>query len=60
MEGTRSGRGRGRGTSNEGENREPTPGPNPEPGIDPSIQVAAAIQRMTDLLAHVVESGPKS
>ena len=55
MEGTRSGRGRGRGTSNEGENREPIPGPNPEPGMDPSIQVVVAIQRMTDLLAHVVE-----
>ena len=31
------------------------PEPNPEPGVDPNVQVAAAIQRMTDLLAHVVE-----
>nr|XP_027120597.1 uncharacterized protein LOC113737588 [Coffea arabica] len=58
MEGTRSGRGRGCGRrqpSNERENREPMSEPNPEPGVDPNIQVAAAIQRMTDLLAHVVE-----
>nr|XP_027124227.1 uncharacterized protein LOC113740914 [Coffea arabica] len=62
MEGTRSGRGRGRG------GRQPTterdtgtsiPEPNPEPQIDPNIQVAAAIQRMTDLLAQVVQhQGP--
>ena len=54
MEGTRSGRGRVRG------GRQPTmergtgtamPELNPEPQIDPNIQVAAAIQRMTDLLA---------
>nr|XP_027066068.1 uncharacterized protein LOC113691937 [Coffea arabica]XP_027066079.1 uncharacterized protein LOC113691946 [Coffea arabica] len=31
------------------------PKPNPEPGVDPDVQVVAAIQRMTDLLAHVVE-----
>ncbi|XP_071933782.1 uncharacterized protein [Coffea arabica] len=62
MEGTRSGRGRGRG------GRQPTieqgtgtamPELNPEPQIDPNIQVAAAIQRMTDLLAQVVQQqGP--
>ncbi|XP_027158240.1 uncharacterized protein LOC113759862 [Coffea eugenioides] len=35
------------------------PEPNPEPQIDPNIQVAAAIQRMTDLLAQVVQhQGP--
>ncbi|XP_027169465.1 uncharacterized protein LOC113769198 [Coffea eugenioides] len=58
MEGTRSGRGRGRGHRqplNEGGNREPMLEPNPEPGVDPNVQVAVAIQRMTDLLAHVVE-----
>nr|XP_027122195.1 uncharacterized protein LOC113739150 [Coffea arabica] len=58
MEGTRSARGRGRG------GRQPTikwdagtamPEPNTEPQIDPNIQVAAAIQRMTDLLAQVVQ-----
>ena len=62
MEGTRSGRGRGRG------GRRPTTGqetgtsipePTPEPQIDPNIQVAAAIQRMTDLLGQVVQhQGP--
>ena len=62
MEGTRSGQGRGRG------GRQPTiergtgttmPESNPEPQIDPNIQVAAAIQRMTDLLAQVVQQqGP--
>ena len=31
------------------------PEPNPEPGVDPNVQVAVAIQRMTDLLAQVVE-----
>ncbi|XP_027158299.1 uncharacterized protein LOC113759919 [Coffea eugenioides] len=58
MEGTHSGRGCGRGIrqpSTAGGNREPTPEPNPEPRIDPNAQVATAIQRMTDLLAHVVE-----
>ena len=58
MEGIGSGRGRGRGITqllNEGDNREPTPEPNPEPKFDPNAQVAAAIQRMTELLAHVVE-----
>ena len=58
MEDTRRGRGRGRGCkqpSNERGNREPKPEPNPEPRIDPNAQVAAAIQRMTNLLAHVVE-----
>ena len=57
MESTRRGRGRGRGrrqTPIGGANREPTPEPNPEPRADPNVQVAAAIQRMTDLLAHVV------
>ncbi|XP_027075821.1 uncharacterized protein [Coffea arabica] len=53
MEGTRSGRGRGRGGG------QPTTEPNPEPQIDPNIQVAAAIQRMTDLLTQVVQQqGP--
>ena len=53
MEGTRSGRGRGRGIrqpSNEGGNWEPMP----EPRVNPNAQVAATIQRMTELLAHVV------
>ncbi|XP_027166362.1 uncharacterized protein LOC113766361 [Coffea eugenioides] len=57
MEGTRSGRGRGRG------NRQPfdrgtaetSTGPNPEPRVDPNVQLAAAMQQMTDLLAHVVQ-----
>ena len=58
MEGTRSGRGRGRG------NRQPTPdrgagetssGPNPEPRVDPNVQIAAAMQQMTNLLAQVVQ-----
>ena len=58
MEGTRSGRGRGRGT------RQPTPvretgetstGPNPESQIDPNVQIAAAMQQMTNLLAQVVQ-----
>ncbi|XP_027168183.1 uncharacterized protein LOC113768133 [Coffea eugenioides] len=31
------------------------PEPNPEPGVDPNVQVAAAIQCMTDLLDHVAE-----
>nr|XP_027067221.1 uncharacterized protein LOC113692836 [Coffea arabica] len=31
------------------------PEPNPKPGMDPNAQVATTIQRMTDLLAHVVE-----
>nr|XP_027122087.1 uncharacterized protein LOC113739038 [Coffea arabica] len=35
------------------------PEPNSEPQIDPNIQVTAAIQRMTDLLAQVVQQeGP--
>ncbi|XP_071928109.1 uncharacterized protein [Coffea arabica] len=35
------------------------PEPNPEPQIDPNIQVATAIQRMTDLLAQVEQQqGP--
>ncbi|XP_071905721.1 uncharacterized protein [Coffea arabica] len=58
MEGTRSGRGRGRGSRqpvNEEGNREPIPEQNPGSGVDPNVQVAAAIQRMTDLLAHVVK-----
>ena len=58
MEGTRSGRGRGPGSRqpvNEEGNHEPVPEQNPEPGVDSNVQVAAAIQCMTDLLAHVVE-----
>nr|XP_027088578.1 uncharacterized protein LOC113709934 [Coffea arabica] len=58
MEGTRSGPGCGRGVrqpATEGGSRETMPELNPEPRIDPNVQVAAAIQRMTDLLAHVVE-----
>ena len=58
IEGTRSGRGRERGRkqpSNEMGNREPTLKPNPESRIDPNAQVAAAIQHMTDLLAHIVK-----
>ncbi|XP_071933088.1 uncharacterized protein [Coffea arabica] len=62
MEGTRSGRGRGRGgrqpTTEQGTGTE-VPEPTPEPQIDPNVQVAAAIQRMTDLLAQVVQQqGP--
>ncbi|XP_071925688.1 uncharacterized protein [Coffea arabica] len=57
MEGTRSGRDHGRG------NRQPTPergigetssGPNPELRVDPNVQIAAAMQQMTALLAQVV------
>ena len=58
MEGTGSGRGRGGGItqpSNEGGNWKPTLEPNPEARVDPNAQVAAAIQCMTELLAHVVE-----
>ncbi|XP_027156254.1 uncharacterized protein LOC113757040 [Coffea eugenioides] len=58
MEGTRSGRGRGRGSrqpATEGATRETMPEPNPKTQIDPNVQVAAAIQRMTDLLVHVVQ-----
>ena len=58
MEGTRCGRGRGRGIrqpSNEGGNQEPTTKPNPKNRVDPNAQVAAAIQRMTELLALVLE-----
>nr|XP_027075956.1 uncharacterized protein LOC113699808 [Coffea arabica] len=62
MEGMRSGRGRGRGgrqpTTEQGTGTE-VPEPTPEPQIDPNVQVAAAIQRMTDLLAQVVQQqGP--
>ena len=58
MEGTRSGRGRGRGR------RQPTPdrgagetssGLNPEPRVDPNVQIAAAMQQMTNLLAQMVQ-----
>ena len=38
-----------------GVSRETMLKPNPEPKVDPNVQVAAAIQRMIDLLAHVVE-----
>ena len=58
MEGTRSGWGRERGIRQhviEGVSRETVPEPNLEPRIDPNIQVVAAIQHMTDLLAYVVE-----
>ena len=57
MEGTRSGRGCGRGgrqPTTAGGSRETMHEPNPEPRIT-NAQVAAAIQRITDLLAHVVE-----
>ena len=30
-------------------------GPNPEPRIDPNVQIAAAMQQMTNLLAQVVQ-----
>ena len=58
MEGTHSGRRRGRGLrqpATEKGSRETVPEPNLEPRIDPNIQVVAAIQHMTDLLAYVVE-----
>ena len=58
MEGTRSVRGHGHGTRqpvNKEGNSEPVPEQNTGAGVDPNVQVAAAIQRMTDLLAHVVE-----
>ena len=58
MEGTRSGRGRGRGSRqsvNEEGNSESVPEQNVGSRVDPNVQVAIAIQRMTDLLAHVVE-----
>ena len=54
IEGTRSGRGSRQPLTEEG-TRVPMPEPNPEPGVDPNVQVAVAIQRMTDLLAQVVE-----
>nr|XP_027062811.1 uncharacterized protein LOC113689204 [Coffea arabica] len=58
MEGTRSGRGRGRGvrqpTTDEGI-RDTSTEPNPEPRVDPNAQIAAVMQQMTDLLAHVVQ-----
>ena len=58
IESTRSGRGRRRGRKQptiERGNREPIPEPNPKPRVDPNALVADAIQRMTNLLAHVVE-----
>ena len=58
MEGTRSGRGRGRGVrqlATGGGSCETMPEPNAEPRVVPNVQVAAAIQRMIDLLAHVME-----
>ena len=58
MEGTRSGRGRGRSTrqpTTEGGIRDTTTELNPEPRVDPSVQIAATVQQMTDLLAHVVQ-----
>mgnify|MGYP004709726891 CR=1 FL=1 len=58
MEGTRSDQGRGRGIRQpvtEGSSQETVPEPNLEPRIDPNAQVTTAIQRMTDLLVHVVE-----
>ena len=39
----------------EGGSCETMPEPNAEPRVDPNVQVAAAIQRMIDLLAHVME-----
>ena len=58
MEGTRSGRGRVRGSRqpvNQEGNREPVSEQNLGLEVDPNVQVAAAIQRMTDILTHVVE-----
>ncbi|XP_027169055.1 uncharacterized protein LOC113768775 [Coffea eugenioides] len=58
MEGTRSGRGRGRGIrqpTTDGGTRDTTSEPNPEPRVDPSVQIDAAMQQMTDLLAQVVQ-----
>ena len=58
MEGTRSGRGLGRNSRQpltEKRTYVQMPEPNPESGMDPNAQVAAAIQRLADLLAHVVE-----
>ena len=58
MEGTHSGHCRDRGIrqpTTERCTRGTTSEPNPEPRVDPNVQVAAAIQRMTDFLAHVVE-----
>nr|XP_027066672.1 uncharacterized protein LOC113692458 [Coffea arabica] len=57
MKGTRSGRGRGRGSRQPSDRgtAETLTGPNPEPRIDPNVQLAAAMQQMTDLLAHVVQ-----
>ncbi|CDP18465.1 unnamed protein product [Coffea canephora] len=58
IEGTRSGWGRGR------ESRQPTSerstgeissGPNPKPRVDPNVQIATAMQQMTNLLAQVVQ-----
>ena len=57
MEGTRSGRGRGRGSRQPSDRgtAETSTGPNPEPRVDLNVQIAAALQQMTDLLAHVVQ-----
>ena len=57
MEGTRSGRGRGRGNRQpilERGTGETSYGPNPEPRVDSNVQIATAMQQMTDLLAQVV------
>nr|XP_027082238.1 uncharacterized protein LOC113704544 [Coffea arabica] len=57
MEGTRSGRGRGRGSRQPSDRgtAETSTGPNPEPRVDPNVQIVAAMQQMTDLLANVVQ-----
>ena len=58
MKGRCSGRDRGRGSRqplNEGGNRKPAAEPNHKQGIDPNVQVTTAIQRITDLLAQIVD-----
>ncbi|XP_027155509.1 uncharacterized protein LOC113758506 [Coffea eugenioides] len=57
MEGTRSGRGHGHGSRQPSDRgtAETSTGPNPEPRVDLNVQIAAAMQQMTDLLAHVVQ-----
>ncbi|XP_027157561.1 eukaryotic translation initiation factor 3 subunit F-like [Coffea eugenioides] len=55
MEGTHSGRGRGRGSRQPTSERgigETSSGPNLELKVDPNVQIAAAMQQMTDLLAQ--------
>ena len=58
MEGRHSGRGHEHGPRhhlNEQDNGEPVPEQNRELRVDPNAQVVTAIQRMTNLLAYIVD-----